>query len=46
MENIIFDLGNVIIDIDFSLTFEALAKLSSSYSAEQIADIMTDQQIW
>ena len=46
MENIVFDLGNVIIDIDFSLTFEALAKLSSGYSAEQIADIMTDQQIW
>ena len=46
MENIIFDLGNVIIDIDFSLTFEALAKLSDGYSAEEIAEIMTDQQIW
>jgi glucose-1-phosphatase len=46
MENIIFDLGNVIIDIDFSLTFQALAKLSSGYSPEEIAEIMTDQKIW
>lgn len=46
MENIIFDLGNVIIDIDFSLTFQALAKLSNGYSAEKIAEIMTDQKIW
>jgi glucose-1-phosphatase len=46
MENIIFDLGNVIIDIDFSLTFQALAKLSNGYSADEIAEIMTDQKIW
>ncbi len=46
MENIIFDLGNVIIDIDFSLTFQALAKLSKGYSVEEIAEIMTDQKLW
>lgn len=46
MENIIFDLGNVIIDIDFSLTFQAFAKLSNGYSAEEIAEIMTDQKLW
>jgi glucose-1-phosphatase len=46
MENIIFDLGNVITDIDFSLTFQALAKLSNGYSADEIAEIMTDQNIW
>lgn len=46
MENIIFDLGNVIIDIDFSLTFEALAKLSNGYSSEEVAEIMTTQKNW
>lgn len=46
MKNIIFDLGNVIIDIDFSLTFQAFAKLSNGYSAEEIAEIMTDQKLW
>lgn len=46
MENIIFDLGNVIIDIDFSLTFQALAKLSKDYPPDEIADTMTDQKFW
>ena len=47
MENIVFDLGNVIIDIDFSLTYQALAKLSADgYSAEEIAEVITDQGIW
>lgn len=46
MENIIFDLGNVIIDIDISLTFQALAKLSNNYSADEIAEIMTNQNLW
>lgn len=46
MENIIFDLGNVIVDIDFSLTFQALAQLSKGYSAEEIAEIMTTQKLW
>ncbi len=46
MENIIFDLGNVIIDIDISLTFQALAKLSNGYSAEEIAETMTNQNLW
>jgi glucose-1-phosphatase len=46
MENIIFDLGNVIIDIDFSLTFQAFAKLSKGYTPEEIAEIMTDQKLW
>ena len=46
MENIIFDLGNVIIDINFSLTFQAFAKLSNGYSTEEIAEIMTDQKLW
>jgi glucose-1-phosphatase len=46
MENIIFDLGNVIIDIDFSLTFQALAKYSDGYSHEEIAEIITDQKLW
>ena len=46
MKNIIFDLGNVIIDIDFSLSFQAFAKLSDGYSAEEIAEIMSDQKLW
>lgn len=46
MENIIFDLGNVIIDIDISLTFKALAKYSDGYSADEIAEIITNQNLW
>ena len=45
IKNIIFDLGGVVIDIDFELTFKALADLST-YSLEQTKKIMADLNIW
>lgn len=46
MKNLIFDLGNVIIDIDFDLTFRAFSKLSSKYSWEEIRFFIKDKRIW
>ena len=46
MKNLIFDLGNVVIDIDFDLTFRAFAKLSSEYSWEEVRYFIKDKCIW
>lgn len=46
MKNIIFDLGNVIIDIDFNLTFSAFSKLSSQYSWEEVRYFIKEKCIW
>lgn len=46
MKNIIFDLGNVIIDIDFSRTFKALAALSNNLSWEDGERIVKEKQLW
>ena len=46
MKNIIFDLGNVIIDIDFDLTFRQFSKLSSQYSWEEVRYFIKEKCIW
>ncbi len=46
MKNLIFDLGNVIIDIDFDLTFRAFSKLSSNYTWEEVRYFVKDKCIW
>lgn len=45
IKNIIFDLGGVVIDIDFELTFKALAELSP-YSLNETKKIMGELNIW
>lgn len=45
IKNIIFDLGNVIINIDFDLTYQALAKLSNK-SIVEIHQAFVDYEIW
>ncbi len=45
IKNIIFDLGGVVIDIDFELTFKALAELSP-YSLDETKKIMGELNIW
>lgn len=46
MKNLIFDLGNVVIDIDFDLTFRAFSKLSSQYSWEEVRHFIKEKHIW
>ena len=45
IKNIIFDLGGVVIDIDFELTFNALSKLSDK-SLEDTKKAMLELNIW
>ena len=45
IKNIIFDLGNVIINIDFDLTFEAFEKMTSK-NLKEIYQEFENQQIW
>jgi putative hydrolase of the HAD superfamily len=42
---IIFDLGNVLLPIDLSLTYEAFS-VYSSLSSSEIASAITEQQLW
>ena len=46
MKNLIFDLGNVIIDIDFDLTFRAFSELSSKYSWKEVRFFIKEKCIW
>jgi glucose-1-phosphatase len=46
IKNIIFDLGNVVIDIDPNLTYEALADLSPQKTAPEIEEIIKDKKLW
>jgi glucose-1-phosphatase len=46
MKNIIFDLGNVIIDVDFDLTFREFSKLSSKYSWKEVRYFIKEKCIW
>ncbi len=45
IKNIVFDLGGVVIDIDFELTFNAFAQLSP-YSLEEVKKIMSELNVW
>ena len=45
IKNIVFDLGGVVIDIDFELTFNAFTQLSP-YSLEEVKKIMLELNIW
>ena len=46
IKNIIFDLGNVVIDIDPQLTYEAIAALSPSFSAPEIEESIKENKLW
>lgn len=46
MKNIIFDLGNVIIDIDFERTFKAFANISKNIDWREGERILKEKQIW
>ncbi len=45
IKNIIFDLGNVVINIDFDLTYKAFSKISTS-DLETVHNKFTELQIW
>lgn len=45
IKNIIFDLGNVIINIDFDLTYAAFEKITHK-NLKQVYQDFEDQQIW
>jgi glucose-1-phosphatase len=46
MKNIIFDLGNVLIDIDFERTFKAFAAISENANWRDGERILKEKQIW
>ncbi len=46
IKNIIFDLGNVVIDIDPQLTYEAFAAISPSKTAPEIEELIKDKKLW
>ena len=46
IKNIIFDLGNVVIDINPNLTYEALAALSPTKSALEIEELVKVDKLW
>lgn len=46
MKNIIFDLGNVIIDIDFERTFKAFTEISENVNWRESERILKEKQIW
>lgn len=45
IKNIIFDLGDVIINIDFALTFQAFSKLTDK-SLDEVYEEFREKQIW
>jgi glucose-1-phosphatase len=46
IKNLIFDLGNVIIDIDPALTYQAFAKLSKKLSATEVEQRIKAKNFW
>jgi glucose-1-phosphatase len=46
IKNIIFDLGNVILDIEPQKTYDAFANLSKKYSAQEIEEIISKNKLW
>lgn len=46
MKNIIFDLGNVVIDINLNETYKALAALSQDFAWEDGERLFKEKQIW
>ncbi len=46
IKNLIFDLGNVVIDISPSLTYEAFAMLSTSKNAKEIEETIKEKNLW
>jgi len=46
VKNIIFDLGNVIIDIDFERTFKAFTEISENVNWKESERILKEKQIW
>ncbi|MFD1817841.1 putative hydrolase of the HAD superfamily [Pseudarcicella hirudinis] len=46
IKNIIFDLGNVIIDILPQKTYEAFATLSNKYSWQEIEQLIKEKKLW
>jgi glucose-1-phosphatase len=46
IKNLIFDLGNVIIDIDPPRTYAALAALSTQYTVDEVTQRIKEQKLW
>jgi glucose-1-phosphatase len=46
INNIIFDIGNVLVDIDLELMCTNFSLLSKKYSALEIADLLEEDRIW
>jgi glucose-1-phosphatase len=46
IKNIIFDLGNVVIDIAPNLTYEAFSKLSIKYNPQEIEQTIKQEKLW
>ncbi|MES2795098.1 MAG: HAD family phosphatase [Bacteroidota bacterium] len=46
IKNIIFDLGNVVIDIDPSKTYQSFANLSKSKNAIEVEQLIKEKHIW
>jgi putative hydrolase of the HAD superfamily len=42
----LFDLGNVLLPIDLSLTYQAFSQLSSSFSSEEIQSKINNEGLW
>ena len=43
---LLFDLGNVLLPIDLSLTYQAFSQLSSSFSSEEIQSKINNEGLW
>jgi len=45
-KSLLFDLGNVLLPIDLSLTFQAFSQLSTSFSSEEIQSKINNEGLW
>lgn len=45
-KSLLFDLGNVLLPIDLSLTFQAFSKLSTSFNPTDIQDKIINEGLW
>ena len=43
---LLFDLGNVLLPIDLSLTYQAFSQLSTSFSSEEIQSKINNEGLW
>jgi glucose-1-phosphatase len=46
IKNIIFDLGNVVIDILPKATYDAFASISRTKNSEEVENIISEKKLW